>query len=160
MRSSALKLFQHAACSLEPTPQDPFLHRQDMCRDPHAEHPTSCDRIIACHRRSGLSVQAPTGDPMAEANLASAAARIRRGSADEAAQQLLPSIGGGVEMTSMTLDPFGRSGAVRRRARVLERLDSLDPHGHGQIDRQQLVGALPGPEKPVSCRAHVTSDFA
>ena len=80
------------------------------------------------------------------AALTDAAARVGCGTADEAAQRLLPSDGGGgVEMTSVTIDAFRGGGAARRRARVLERLESLDPETHGGIDKQQLVGTGGGP---------------
>ena len=78
------------------------------------------------------------------AALTDAGARTRRSTADEAAQRLLPSVGGGVELTSVTMDPFGQGGAVRRRARVLQRLQAADPERQGNIDEQQLVGGEPG----------------
>ncbi len=43
-------------------------------------------------------------------------------------------------MMSFGADPFG-GGAARRRARVLERLESMDPENQGNIDKQKLVGA-------------------
>ena len=61
------------------------------------------------------------------------------GTADEAAQRLLPSPGGDVEMSAVAADAFGGGGAARRRATVLKRLESLDPAIRGKIDNQQLV---------------------
>ena len=77
------------------------------------------------------------------AALADAVGRAGRSSSgaaadDEAAQRLLPS-GGGIEMMSFGVDPFG-GGAARRRARVMERLESMDPENQGNIDKQKLVG--------------------
>jgi hypothetical protein len=56
--------------------------------------------------------------------------------ADEATQRLLPS-GDGIELTSSDVNPY-RGSAVRRRARVLQRLESMDLENHGLIDKQKL----------------------
>ena len=58
---------------------------------------------------------------------------------DAAAQRLLPSGGAVVELASSNGGP-SRGGAVRRRARVLERLESMDLEKHGIVDKQKLVG--------------------
>ena len=65
----------------------------------------------------------------------------------EAAQQLLPA-DCDVEMTSVTMDPFRGGGTARRRARVLKRLEALDPDMRGNIDKQQLVRLT----DPAGCR--------
>ena len=67
--------------------------------------------------------------------------------ADEAAQRLLPSGGGGggggggdgIELTPSDGNP-SRGGAVRRRARLLEQLESMDLEQHVVISKQKLVG--------------------
>ena len=73
------------------------------------------------------------------------AAHVRSSYGDstaDAAQQLLPSAGGGIEMTAVALDPFKGSGVARRRAHLLQRLQSLDPGNQGITDKQQLVSVL------------------
>jgi hypothetical protein len=59
---------------------------------------------------------------------------------DAAAQRPLPCGGAGVEMTSSSHGSPTCGGAVRRRARVLERLESMNLEQHGIIDKQELVG--------------------
>lgn len=56
---------------------------------------------------------------------------------NEAGQQLLPA-NGDIEMMSVQTSPLGAGSTARRRARVLKRLESLNPEYHG-IDKQQLV---------------------
>ncbi len=87
-----------------------------------------------------------------------AAARSAGGSggdstAGDARQRLLPSTNGDIEMASApTSGAFGGGGASRRRAHVLERLQTLNPHHRGGIDKEQLVGA----QVVACCRATCT----
>ena len=75
----------------------------------------------------------------AQSYAAGRAGQGSNGPADGAAtQRLLPS-GGAVELTSSDVNPY-RGGAVRRRARVLQQLESMDLENHGLIDKQKLVG--------------------
>jgi hypothetical protein len=61
------------------------------------------------------------------------------GPADDEAARRLPPSRNGAELTSSDM-MFLRGGAVRRRARMLARLQSMDLAHHGTIDKQKLVG--------------------
>ena len=66
------------------------------------------------------------------------------GTADDVTEQLLPSptepsTDSGIEMTSVTIDPFEAGGTARRRARVMQRLESLDAGIPGDVDKEKLV---------------------
>ena len=71
----------------------------------------------------------------------------------DATERLLPTAGGGIEMTSVSIDPVGSS-VARRRARVLERLESMESGNSGILDKKQLVSALPESSDRACFQAH------
>ncbi len=85
---------------------------------------------------------------LTDAAARSAGGSSGEGTTSEVTQRLLPSTNGEIEMAAHVGGAFGGGNSLRRRAHVLERLQSLDPHNRGGIDKEQLVGA-----QPRSCHA-------